>query len=91
MTLGTKTELARYWKLDARNCIFKKIKPATYQSAGGKRIPLYAIDLDLTPVKILDFNRVNRQPEIKRPALVRFLAKEHGEGWFGKIEALMKK
>jgi len=91
MKLGTKSELARHWKLDARNRIFKKLKPASYLQNGSKVTPLYAIDPDLTAIKVLDFNRVNRQPEIKRPALVRFLAKEHGEGWFERIEALMKK
>jgi hypothetical protein len=90
MTLGTKTELARHWKLDARNSIFKKIKPAAYQSAGGKRIPLYAIDPDLTPVKILDFNRVNRAAEILRPSMIRKLAKMHGENWFAEVAKLLK-
>ena len=90
MTLGTKTELARVWRLDPRNRVFKRLKPVTYQQAGNKLIPLYAIDSSLSPIKILDFNRVNRAHEIKRPAMIRQLAKIHGEGWHAEIEKLLK-
>jgi hypothetical protein len=90
MTLGTKTELARVWRLDPRNRVFKKLRPVSYQQAGNKLIPLYAIDSDLTPVKILDFNRVNRAHEIKRPAMIRQLSKIHGDSWYSEIQKLLK-
>ena len=90
MTLGTKTELARVWRLDPRNSVFKKLKPVSYQQAGKKLIALYAIDPSLSPIKILDFNRVNRAHEMKRPAMIRELSKQHGEGWHAEIEKLLK-
>jgi hypothetical protein len=90
MTLGTRTQIAKAWRLDPRNSLFKKIRPAAYQQAGEKRIPLYAIDPSLSPIKILDFNRVNRAHEIKRPAMIRSLAKQHGADWYAEIEKLLK-
>jgi len=89
MTLGTRTELARHWKIDARNSVLKKIKPVAFQTAGGKTRPLFAIDDSLTPVLVLDFERVKRATPMQQIALKRQLSTIHGENWFEQVEKLL--
>jgi hypothetical protein len=68
--------------------VFKSIRPAAVQKAAGKSIALY--DPSLPIIKVLDFCRVNRQSEILRPAMIRQLAKTHGESWYSETAKLLK-
>jgi hypothetical protein len=87
--LGARTELARHLKLDPRHTILNRFKPVAYEQAGGKRIALYAIDSALSPVKLADYQRVNRASASNKISLTRSLSQRYGEGWLAKIESLM--
>jgi hypothetical protein len=87
--LGARTELARHLKLDPRHTILNRFKPVAFEQAGGKRIALYSIDSNLTPVKMADFQKVSRASASNKIVLSRDLSKRYGQGWIEKIESLM--
>jgi hypothetical protein len=91
MHLGTKSELAKHWGLDARHSLFKKLRPVSYLQTGGKTKALFAIDKNLTPILVLDFARVERcKTDFSKAILIKRLDDVHGQGWHERIEKLLK-
>jgi hypothetical protein len=91
MHLGTRSELAKHWGLDARHSLFKKLRPVNYLQTGGKTKALFAIDKNLTPILVLDFARVERiKSDMRKAVLIKSLSAVHGQGWHERIEKILK-
>jgi len=87
MQLGTRRELAKFWRIDPRNSVFNKI-PSVYRLkvGNGKVRPLYPIDPDISMFLMLDYLRCNRcKTEMSKAALIKSLNETHGAGWFDVI------
>ena len=92
MDLVSRRELAKLWRLDHRHSLFKKLTPVHQLRVGeGKVRNLYAFDPELTPIKVLDFNRCERiKSDMRKAALIKSLEATHGQGWHERIQKLLK-